>query len=77
MLFVLFFLNRILKYAYLLRHVACFGYKKRIILSIDNEWFQGKFWFFHYCGVEFWGGMCERGGVFGVPHWWLWGVGGV
>ncbi len=28
-----------------------------------------------------WGGVCVRGGVgclggFGVPYWWLWGVGG-
>ncbi len=23
-----------------------------------------------------WGGVCVRGGVFGVPPWWLWGVGG-
>ncbi len=29
---------RILKYSYLLRYVACLGYKKRIILSIYNEW---------------------------------------
>ncbi len=32
--------NRILKNAYFLRHVACLGYKKRIILNIDNECFH-------------------------------------
>ncbi len=31
----------ILEYEYLLRHVACLGYKNRIILSIENEFVVG------------------------------------
>ncbi len=61
MLFVLFF-YRILKYAYLLRYVACLGYKKRIILSIDNENCapsSGSFIIVN-SGVV-WGGVCVRG----------------
>ncbi len=81
MLFVLFF-YRILKYAYLLRYIACLGYKKGLssvlimngvkrlivpsVLVISLLWIMG--W-----------GVCEGWGVlrgFGVPPWWLWGGGG-
>ncbi len=79
---------RILKYAYLLRYVAYLGYKKRIILSIDNEWCHkvncdpsSGYFIIVNSGVgwgvcEGWGGLFGGEGV-GVPHWWLWGVGGV
>ncbi len=71
-------LYRILKYVFLLRHLACSGYIKRIILSIDNEWCHkvncapssGSFIIVVNCGVGCLGG-------FGVPHWWLWGWRGV
>ncbi len=70
-------LYRILKYVFLLRHLACSGYIKRIILSIDNEWCHkvncapsSSSFIIVNCGVGCLGG-------FGVPHWWLWGWKGV
>ncbi len=66
---------RILKYAYLLRYVACLGYTKRIILCIDNEWCHkvnrapsSGYFIIVNSGVG-WG---VRGGGWGVWGVWVW-----